>query len=155
MSGNIALNIPYLFLQDDWEVIYNEPYNHLTTTEELRSLLSKCSKQIIVAAHFKQQAREFSLAACGPKEILNLNTNQNIPTKFGNVYWYLTPKLSFGFSPTEKIEQRIIDTEDEQGTKRLSWHLNGFSGGYRVGMTKGLTENKNWRKVILTNTSKP
>ncbi|CAF0882076.1 unnamed protein product [Didymodactylos carnosus] len=150
MNHNIEQNIPYPFLAEHWTPVYNEPFDHPTTAEELGSLISQCKKEIIVAAAEKSTATVLALAACGPKDILQLNTKKNQPVQFGNVYWYLTPKFSFGFSPTPNINQSIIDTEDEQGDKRLSWFLDGFSGGYRAGTKKKLNDNRNWRKIILT-----
>ncbi|CAF1576291.1 unnamed protein product [Didymodactylos carnosus] len=146
INNNTEQKIPYSFLEEHWTLVYNKPFNHPTTVEELRSLISQCTKNIIVAAAEKD-LKVLTFSAYGPKNVLELNTTQNEPVKYGDVYWYLTPPFSFGFSPTQTIKQTVVD---EQGDKRLSWFLDGFTGGYRVGMKKMLNDNLNCRKIIFT-----
>ncbi|CAF1096024.1 unnamed protein product [Didymodactylos carnosus] len=146
--GDIKTNIP-LALLPQWHIIYDQLYSHKTTINEFHALLPKCSVNIIVGAISKNSPTVLSLAACGPKDILSLNTLLNQPFKHDNVYWYLTPTKSFGFSPTSVIKQESPDIVSDQGYKRLSWYLDSY-GGYRVGNIINLTTSGDWRKVILS-----
>jgi hypothetical protein len=134
-----------------WNIIYDFPYSHATTVEELRALKLQCKEQIIVGAIEGRSSTILKIAAMGPSDILLLDSPLNQPTKYGNVHWYLTPNKSFGFAPsTTTINcDRADYGEKDNSENRLSWKLGG-AGGYRAGAVIGLNTNNVWRKVILT-----
>jgi hypothetical protein len=138
-------------LLSSWNIIYDFPYSHETTVEELRALRPQCTEQIIVGAIKGNASMILSIGAIGPADILLLNSLLNQPTKYGNVHWYLTPTKSFGFAPlTTTINCYNADYIVTDNSKnRLSWHLDG-SGGYRAGVMIDLDENNQWRKIIMT-----
>lgn len=87
------------------------------------------------------------VAATGPIDVFNLNTQRNVPVKYGDVWWYLTQGVSFGFAPISTINQNNADVSTDLADfpkKRLSWSLTG-AGGYRAGDYYSVTS---WRKVI-------
>ena len=147
---NIVHDIPMSLLSPFWNTIYDFPYNHVTTVEELRALKSRCKQHIIVGAIQGSSSTVLKIAAKGPSEILSLNSPLNQPTKYGNTYWYLTLTKSFGFAPSSTtIKCHDADYgETDNSEKRLSWHLDGF-GGYRAGTVKELNDNSEWRKIIM------
>lgn len=146
----VSHNILLSSLSLSWEIIYDFPYSHTTTVEELRELRPQCNNNIIVGAMQGDSAMTLSIAAMGPAEVLSLDSPLNQPTKFRNVYWYLTPNRSFGFAPSSTtINCNTADTgENDHAENRLSWHLN--KGGYRAGAFTKLNDSSEWRKIIMT-----
>jgi len=147
----IVHDISLSSLSPSWSIIYDFPYSHVTTVEELQALKSQCKKQIIVGAIQGNSSKILKIAAMGPSNILLLNSPRNQPMKYGNVHWYLTPEYSFGFAPSTttincfRADRRKTDNSEN----RLSWHLNGC-GGYRAGAARILNRNNKWRKIIMT-----
>jgi hypothetical protein len=150
-TPGIVHDISLSLLSPSWSIIYDFPYSHATTVEELRALKSQCKGQIIVGAVQGSSSAILKIAAMGPSEILLLDSPLNQPTKHGNVHWYLTPKKSFGFAPsTTTINCGCADHgEKDNSENRLSWHLD-LSGGHRAGTVKKLHDNNEWRKIIMT-----
>lgn len=147
----VAHDISLTPLLSSWSIIYDFPYNHVTTVEELRALKLKCGDQIIVGAIRGSSSTILKIAAIVPADILLLNSPVNQPTKYGNVHWYLTPKYSFGFAPSSTtINCSPGDCkETDNSENRLSWHLDS-RGGYHAGDVKNLYSNTEWRKIIMT-----
>ncbi len=81
------------------------------------------------------------MAAIGPVEVLQNQTVLNKPVKYGDVYWYMTPGNSFGFSSSNKINQKSANIDRTSPELRLSWHLDQSDGGYRAGATVDLNTN--------------
>ena len=79
------------------------------------------------------------LAAAAPTAQVFTETVLNTPQLLNEAYWYLTLNTfldgfgSIGFAPTEDIDQASADIEDDSDPLRLSWHLDGVNGGYRLG----------------------
>ena len=84
---------------------------------------------------------------------LNVTTQTilNNPQFYGAAYWYFTINKSFGYSPTSTITQNDADLYDRDSNFRLSWHLDNFLGGYRLGNLTGLNENTTYSKKIFIN----
>ena len=148
---SIVHHVPLSSLYPSWTKIYDYPYSHVTTVEELRTLRLKCNRQIIVGAIQGRLSNLLEIAAMGPSEILSLDSPLNQPTAYGDISWYLTPKSSFGFAPSStSIYCAYADCEREDNAEnRLSWHLCDV-GGYRAGAVMNLNSNKEWRKIIMT-----
>jgi hypothetical protein len=72
------------FFRLGWTLVYYELYPHPTTVDELRKLTQHCSSKIMVGAQEKP-GYPLYLAATGPIDILNLNTQKNVPVKYGDV----------------------------------------------------------------------
>ena len=77
------------------------------------------------------------------------------PHENNGVFWYLTEKTSFGFSPNAEVQQMSADLfhaprrgaeEEATADDRLSWHINDISGGYRAGRV--IDDVNGWRKLI-------
>jgi hypothetical protein len=73
------------------------------------------------------------------------------PQYNGKAYWYFTDGKSFGFAPTNVINQNSADITDQSSNLRLSWHLTGTSGGYRIGNVVGLNSDTTYLKKIYLN----
>lgn len=151
LPSSVIHDIPLSSLIPSWKIIYNFPYNHKTTVEELRALESQCKNKIIVGAINGSASLKLEIAAMGPSEILSLNSPLNQPTIYGSVNWYLTPNKSFGFAPSSTtINCNSADHEEADNSEnRLSWHLSQ-GGGWRAGAVKNLGDNNEWRKIIMT-----
>ncbi|CAF0887120.1 unnamed protein product [Rotaria sp. Silwood1] len=151
LPSSVVHDVPLSSLNPSWNIIYDFPYSHGTTVEELRALRSQCKKHIIVGAIQGNSSMILKIAAMGPSEILSLDSPLNQPTKFGNVHWYLTQNKSFGFAPSSTtINCNLADyNEKDNAENRLSWHLHG-KGGYRAGSVISLDGKNEWRKIIMT-----
>ncbi|CAF4291423.1 unnamed protein product [Rotaria sp. Silwood2] len=151
LSVSVIHDVSLSSLISAWNTIYDFPYSHKTTVEELRALRSQCKKHIIVGAMQGSSSMILKIAAMGPSEILSLDSPLNQPTKFDNVHWYLTQSKSFGFAPSSTTINCLSadNGEKDNSENRLSWHLTG-SGGYRAGAVIDLNSNDKWRKIIMT-----
>jgi hypothetical protein len=137
-----------LTINENWKLVYDQPYSHITTNDDLVKAASVCSNQVLVGASYGANESQLVLAAVGPVEVLTHQTALNKPVQFGDVFWYNTAKNSFGFSPTKIITQGSADTNDKSSALRLSWHVDERSGGYRAGAATELNGNTIWRKLI-------
>jgi len=131
-----------------WLLIFDQPYSYQTRTDDLNQIASICHNEVIVGATYNGS---ITLAAVGPASVLTTNTLWNQPQQFGQVYWYRTTGLSFGFSPNSFIRQTSADNEDLYSPLRLSWLLDQNMGGYRAGVTRSLANNLLWHKVVYCN----
>ena len=64
----------------------------------------------------------------------------------------MTDNRSFGFSPNSTINQNIADYFDLNDRFRLSWHLNGNNGGYRLGDKYNLDWDRSFKKYAFVRT---
>jgi hypothetical protein len=131
----------------NWTLVYDQPYKHNTSTMNLRNASMICNTRVVVGAR-PTGGSLLTVAAIGPKIVLQNQTDTNKPVQYGHVYWYATPNQSFGFSPNSNITQNSADTQDSLAGHRLSWHLDKADGGYRVGSIRELNNSDSWRKVI-------
>ena len=60
--------------------------------------------------------------------------------------WYKTSG-AWGFRKAGESKSCCCDTA--AGENRLCWHVNGSSGGYRCGDTKGLGSDNGWEKLVF------
>jgi hypothetical protein len=61
-------------------------------------------------------------------------------------YWYMLSGKSFGFAGNQSINLNTADTNSDNPTERLSWHLTS-SGGYRIGNI--FYPNNSYYKIII------
>lgn len=131
-----------------WLHVFDQPYSHPTRVDDLKQISGICHNEILVGAMYDGV---ITLAAVGPVSVLTLNTPWNQPKQFGDVYWYSTNGKSFGFAPTSSIRQTSADTQDLDSPQRLSWLLDQNIGGYRAGVTRSLTNDALWHKIVYCN----
>ncbi len=76
----------------------------------------------------------FLLGAFGVSDWVFANTWDMYRAHENNgVYWYNFPGRSFGFSPSADVYLNSADTTSSDPGRRLSWHIDNGSGGYRAG----------------------
>lgn len=131
-----------------WLSVFDQPYSHPTRIDDLKQISGICHNEVLVGA---MHDGVITLAAVGPVSVLTLNTPWNQPKQFGEVYWYSTNGKSFGFAPTSTIRQTSADTQDLDDSQRLSWLLDQNIGGYRAGVTRSLTNDALWHKIVYCN----
>ncbi len=133
-------------------LIYNHTYDWITTNNEISTLRSQCmqTSELCLAG---ADSRSFNLllVACGNCFHITNLTQKNVPSKLDSVWWYYTPNLSWGFSPTYSINQNTADNiiGDSTSQYRLSWHTDGSNGGYRLGSLVALNNNNQYNKYIF------
>ena len=92
------------------------------------------SKSIIcVGGGRKDNPKVLDLVACANCYSVLNETELNKPRFINKAWWYFTKEKSFGFSPSENINQKRYDVEDQQDEFRLSWHIDVQFGGGRLG----------------------
>ena len=92
------------------------------------------------------------VVACANCLSVTTQTSLNQPMFYGAAYWYFTDGQSFGFSPTNTINQYNADSTDLNSNLRVSWHLLGNVGGWRLGNITNLNDDLNYYKKIFINT---
>ncbi|CAF2767590.1 unnamed protein product [Rotaria sp. Silwood2] len=133
-----------LTIFDDWILLYNKPYNHNTTSKELKDIANKCnSNRVVVGAIQNEDLSILNVAAVGPTRVLYLNTTVETPEEIENVQWHLESGRSFGFRPIENDPD-----ESPRSELFLSWTIDANYGGWRAGKTTNLYQNSIWHKVI-------
>jgi hypothetical protein len=133
---------------NEYTSVYDNSYAHVTTYSEIIDIRNTCGQTTILCAAGGScgMTSLINVVACGNCLEITKNTTINTPVLNGGVYWYLTPNVSFGFSPTITINQNVGDTFDPSDANRLSWNLNG-DGGWRMGSIYG--SNTNCRKYLF------
>ena len=93
------------------------------------------------------------VVACGNCLNITTLTQLNQTTFSCAAYWYYTFGYSFGFAPDPFISldlNYIADIQNLSSNLRLSWSLDEFNGGYRLGNLYGLYyDDTNYKNVFL------
>ena len=130
--------------------VYNQPYAHTTLVSEILELRAQCdSTTLMCVGGAKLIEGILKVVACGNCLIITNITLSNRPILNGLAYWYLTPLLSFGFSPNALISQSQADTITSESNSRLSWHIDLGVGGWRLGSLTGMNLDTNYYKKIF------
>jgi hypothetical protein len=91
------------------------------------------------------------VVACGLCDVVFTKTATKTPNPHNGAYWYYTPDVegsrSMGFAPNTTIMQNNADGFDQSNNQRVSWHLTGNHGGYRLGSL--IYPGDRYYKVIL------
>ena len=153
----IQNNIPVSSLiNHGYSYVYNRPYNHFTTKQEIDEIKNSCSSTTVLClgGRDSQNANDILLVvSCGLCSAVFTKTARNTPNLHNEAYWYYTPDLSgnqgIGFSPNATINQYNVDVFDQSNNQRVSWHLTGNWGGWRLGSLTSLDLNTRYYKVIL------
>ena len=133
--------------------VYNYPYSHATTLSEILSIRGQCfSTTIMCVGGGNPSSGVLNVVACANCLAITTETPINSPKYNGLAFWYLSQKLSFGFSPSPNIAQNQADTLNNNITDsnlRLSWHVDLGTGGWRLGVITGLNNNELYNKKIF------
>jgi len=122
--------------------VYNFPFSHLSTANELSSINSSCTQgSIICVGASLNGSNTMLLLSCGECQSIINFTQLNSPVFINSAYWYFTQDYSFGFSPSSTILQEKCDIYDIQNNLRMCWLMNKLSkrdlnvitGGSRIG----------------------
>ncbi|CAF1087614.1 unnamed protein product [Rotaria magnacalcarata] len=133
-----------LTIYNDWTLLYNKPYNHSTTSTELKAAADQCySDRVVVGAMENENSTILNVAAVGPTRVLYLNVSAETPEEIENVLWYLESGRTFGFRPTDNDPN-----ESPRSELFLGWYVDVNYGGWRAGKATNLYQNSKWRKII-------
>jgi hypothetical protein len=140
-------------------VVYNKTYDHQTISTEIETIRNSCLPTTILClggANMTEKNLEknvFRVIACGFCSVVLSKTVKNKPTLHNGVYWYYTPdhenSRSMGFAPNSSINQEQSDSLDINNDQRVSWHLDGYNGGYRLGSLIHPKDYINYYKFII------
>ncbi|CAF0838132.1 unnamed protein product [Brachionus calyciflorus] len=147
----LAKNYSITYLQEKKFIkVYDVLYSYITIQSDLDNIKNKCNiNSILCAGGGLVGSDVLDLVACANCYSVLTPTEKNKPVLIEEVYWYMTPDHSFGFSPNATIDQNSADIFDTTNPFRLSWHLNISFGGYRLGQLTGLNNDNNYKKYIF------
>jgi hypothetical protein len=140
-------------LKAGFSLVFYYPYNQVTTTNDILKIRNQCVIESIICVGgmepFSVTSDILRVLACANCLSVTTQTNLNQPKLVGEAYWYFTPSYSFGYSPTNQIDQKDGDQFEKNSNLRVSWHLDKI-GGYRLGNLISLNSNTNhYKKVFL------
>jgi hypothetical protein len=141
-----------------WTLRYEQTYSTVnsSTGSEFRP-----SESFIIVAGKSIGSNVLTTVAAAPTAQVFTETVLNTPQLLNGTYWYYTPGSSIGYSPTNVISQSPADNTGCDGSispltnacasapSRLSWHLDGSSGGYRLGNAGWLNSNGDGGNLYL------
>ena len=143
MTG-IMLNVPVSSL-GNYRVCMDVPYSDASSQAKLTACSNDPSQYVAVGA---KQAGSSTLALVAVARASEA-FSQHCDARLANgAYWYNCAGKSFGFAPTSSISLSSADTNSDQCASRLSWHMDGSSGGYRSGCTTDLNSASSYYKQI-------
>jgi hypothetical protein len=138
-------------INQGWTVLYNVTYATVTTTSDVNGWRTAAGADYIFMGG-TDAAGNVLLGASGlASEVLAPTASTSIahPASSSALYWYSVSGSSIGFSPNSSI---LLIPADYGGTVpdyRLSWHLTGADGGWRLGALEGLNADTTHRKIVL------
>jgi hypothetical protein len=124
-------------INNGWTLFYEQTYGTVigNTTTPIRP-----SGQYVILSGKAVGSSTILLAAAAPTAQVFTETVANTPQLLNGTYWYYSLSApgfgafgSIGFAPTSVINQDSADRQDVSDQLRLSWHLDAFSGGWRLG----------------------
>ena len=139
-------------INNGWTKFYEQTYATIIGTS---TTLIRPSGQYVILSAKAADSTTILLAAAAPTAQVFTQTVQNTPQLINGTYWYYTLGISItdvggsiGFAPTPSINQNAADIEE--GGQRLSWHVTGTEGGYRIGTITGLNDATDYLKQVWT-----
>lgn len=128
-------NIPYtVLINAGYADIFNQLNSQITTDSDVNSWRSSCNAETFLCLGGGWAGDDIlRVLACGNCYAITTETVINCPSLNGLAWWYYTLNKSIGFSVNSSINQYIADSYDMSSELRLSWHLDGVTGGYRAG----------------------
>jgi hypothetical protein len=151
----IQNNIPISRLTDyGYSYVYNKPYNHATKSSEMDEIKNSCLPTTILCLGGRDSTNDVLLVvSCALCSVVLAKTEKNTPNLHNGAYWYYSPDAngsrSIGFAPNSGINQGNADGIDQFNNQRVSWHLTGSVGGFRLGSLINLDDDTRYYKVIL------
>ena len=135
----------------EYELVYNYTYDHATTTEEIQHIRTQCNSSTLMCVGGSGPDSDdiLRVVACSDCLSITTQTQLNLPVFSGSAYWYFTPEYSFGFAPDSFIIQTLADAHEQSSNQRLSWHLNGSNGGWRLGNIVKLNNATSYSKKVF------
>ena len=125
-------------IDNGWTLFYEQTYSTVnsSTGSEFRP-----NKAFVIVTGKSIGSNVLTTVAAAPTNSVFTETVHNTPQLLNGTYWYYTPESSFGYSPTNVINQGSADITgcDDQtdscasDPSRLSWHIDGQVGGFRLG----------------------
>ena len=139
-------------INNGWTKFYEQTYATIIGTS---TTLIRPSGSYVILAGKAVGSETILLAAAAPTAQVFTQTVQNTPQLINGTYWYYTLGISItdeggsiGFAPTPIVTQNAADVED--GEQRLSWHVTGTEGGWRIGNIRGLNSSTAYLKQVWT-----
>ena len=127
-----------------YSIFYEAMYSDVTSSNDLTTLKSNCKNKyssLCIAGGDSVTQNLITVGCAYCFSVLADKTVLNKPTLNvdASAYWFYTDLLSFGFSPTSTINQvsGSGDMFNLTDNTRLSWNIDGSSGGYRLGVLYG------------------
>jgi len=139
----IQLNYALSNLPKSWAVSYDVTYGTTTVWENIDPGRGDC---MLIGAKPNAGSTTFSVVAFGRRSVITSSGNG---VWENSVYFYRVPQMSAGFADSNALALNQADTMSQDSPKRLSWHLNLNTGGWRAGTTLWLNGDPTWRKVIM------
>lgn len=136
------------FLDFGFKIIYEKPYSHITTIQELEEISAHCDENSLICVGGKKTG-ESNLAVCCVDEALKVLTKTNdkqVSVKGKGAFWYYVEGESFGFTDQKEISLRSANKKYNGNT--LSWHLQG-TGGWSLGNVVALNNSNDFEKIIM------
>jgi hypothetical protein len=143
MTG-ILLNVPVSSL-GNYRVCMDVPYSDVSSQDKLAACANDPSQYVAVGA---KQAGSSTLALVAVARASEAFSQHCDARSANGAYWYNCAGKSFGFAPTSSVSLGSADTASDQCASRLSWHMDGSSGGYRAGCTTDLNSASSYYKQI-------
>jgi len=136
--SGIQQNVSEQTLRDNgWKLFYQEFYG---TTIGNSATLIRPSGQYVILTGKAVGSSTLPILAAAPTAQVFTETDANTPQLLNGTYWYYSLSSilgenfgSIGFAPTSEINQTSADSEAPTNQFRLSWHLDAFAGGWRLG----------------------
>ena len=138
-------------IDNGWTKFYEQTYGTPIGTS---STLIRPSEQYVILSGKAEDSTTILLAAAAPTDQVFTETVINTPQLHNGTYWYFTLNMfggaggSIGFAPTNQIAQGTADVQSNEGELRLSWHLEDFVGGYRIGTDTSLNSSTDYLKQV-------
>ena len=120
----------------------------------METIKSSCLPSTVLCLGGRDSTNDVLLVvSCGLCSVVLTPTAKNTPNLHNGAYWYYSPDIigseSMGFAPNATIDQSYADLYDQSNNQRVSWHLRGDEGGYRLGSLAPLNIDSRYYKVIL------
>jgi hypothetical protein len=141
-------------IDNGWTLFYEQTYStaNSSTGSEFRP-----SERFMIVTGKSIGSTTLTTVAAAPTNSVFTSTTINTPQLLNGTYWYYTPGDSFGYSPTDVINQAPADITGCDGPtdscasdpSRLSWHLTGTLGGFRLGAAGWLNDGASGGNLYL------
>jgi len=133
-------------IKGGWKIILQKSYANCTQNQEILDFGQLNYTQFCVGGR-EITSDLLKLCAFGDKNIFSETFSKETPVMRDGVYWYCVKDNSFGFSDQSNVS--LNQADGITGDLRLSWHLTGKDGGYRIGELVKDNTNGNYEKIVL------